>query len=76
MNRNLMQWVAALAAAAILAGCGGSASTTALKVRTFAAFTLLLDPPQPARMAAAASAATHCIRFLFMGSWRASSGRG
>jgi uncharacterized protein DUF4397 len=36
MNRNLMQWVAALAAAAILAGCGGSSSSVnAARVRTF-----------------------------------------
>ena len=36
MNRNLMQWVAALAAAVILAGCGGSSSNVDdARVRTF-----------------------------------------
>jgi hypothetical protein len=36
MNRKLMQWVAALAAAAILAGCGGSGTNVdKARVRTF-----------------------------------------
>ena len=36
MNRTLVQWVAALAAAALLAGCGGSSSNVGkAKVRTF-----------------------------------------
>ena len=36
MNRNLIKWMAALTAAAILAGCGGSSNTIGkARVRTF-----------------------------------------